>query len=119
MFPISLSIAGWPEGIIWALFSALMGSWFLIGTVLAILGERKDRTTQQLVKVPVITSLLYLVTIVAFIMGITLWLSVFGLLVPLGQAIYVFGLIVLLTFAAVEFMFFIGLISQSESKKRE
>jgi hypothetical protein len=35
--------------------------------------------------------------------------------VPRGQAVYVLGLIVLLAFAAVEFLFFIGLVSRSSS----
>ena len=33
------------------------------------------------------------------------------MIVPRGQAIYVFGLIALLAFAAVEFLFFVGLMS--------
>jgi len=45
-------------------------------------------------------------------MGIALWLSVWNLIVPRGQAVYVLGLIALLAFAAVEFLFFIGLMSR-------
>jgi len=45
-------------------------------------------------------------------MGVALWLSVFDFVVPRGQGSYVVGLIVLLAFAAVEFLFFIGLMSQ-------
>jgi hypothetical protein len=45
-------------------------------------------------------------------MGIALWLSALDLLVARGQAAYVLGLIALLAFAAVEFLFFIGLLSR-------
>jgi hypothetical protein len=116
MLPIPLSLAGWNEPIIWGMCSALLGSWFLIGFVLAIHGEIKDRAAQQLVRVPVITSLLYVVTVAALVTGVILWLSVFGLVVPIGQALYVSGLIVLLAFAAVEFMFFVGLMSQTKGQ---
>ena len=52
--------------------------------------------------------------VVALAMGIALWLSVWEIVVPLGQGMYVLGLIVLLAFAAVEFLFFIGLMSQED-----
>jgi hypothetical protein len=45
-------------------------------------------------------------------MGIFLWLSVWDLVFARGQALYVLGLMVLLAFAAVEFLFFIGLVLQ-------
>ena len=48
-------------------------------------------------------------------MGVALWLSAGDLGVPRGQAMYVFGLIVLLAFAAVEFLFFIGLTARQET----
>jgi hypothetical protein len=39
--------------------------------------------------------------------------AIFGdLIVRRGQAVFVLGLIMLLTFAALEFLFFIGLMSQ-------
>lgn len=117
ILPIPLNLAGWSETAIWGFCSALLGSWFFIGDALAIRGEREDRAAGHLVKVPVITPLLYIVTIVAFTMGVALWLSVFDLLIPLGQPVYVSGLIALLAFSAVEFMFFIGLISQSRSQR--
>jgi hypothetical protein len=73
-----------------------------VGVVVALRGERRDRLAQQLVTVPVITPILYVVSIVALVMGIALWLSAWDLLVPRGQAVYVLGLIALLAFAAVE-----------------
>ena len=47
-------------------------------------------------------------------MGIAMWLSVWDLVVPLGQAMFVLGLIVLLAFAAVEFLFFIVVMSEED-----
>jgi len=45
-------------------------------------------------------------------MAVALWLSAFDFIVRRGQAIFVLGLIELLMYAAVEFLFFIGLMSQ-------
>jgi hypothetical protein len=90
-----------------------VSSWFVIGDVLAFLGERKDRVLRQATIVPVITPLLYGMSVaIAPLMAVALWLSVFDCIVPRGQAIFVLGLIVLLMYAAVEFLFFIGLMSQ-------
>jgi len=62
----------------------------------------------------VITPALYGIYVAALVMGIVLLLSVLGFFVPRSQAVYVLGLIVLLAFAAVEFMYFIGLMSQQD-----
>jgi hypothetical protein len=83
--------------------------------VLALRGERRDRAAQQLITVPVITPIFYFVVIVAIAMGIVLWLSALDLLVPRGQAVYLLGLLALLAFAAVEFLFFIALVSRRSS----
>ena len=48
-------------------------------------------------------------------MGPALWLSALNVLIPRGQAMYVFGLMTLLGFAAVEFLFFIGRLSLPDS----
>jgi hypothetical protein len=90
----------------------LLGSWFIVGDILALWGERKDRLLHQGTTVRVITPILYGVSIVAVLMGIALWLSAFDLIVRRGQPVFVLGLITLLAFAAVEFLFFIGLMSQ-------
>ena len=92
--------------------SALLGSWFLIGDFFALRGELQDRAAGRSVVIPVITPVTYGMYIVAFVMGVILWLSVFDFVVPRGQAVYVLGLMVLLAFAAVEFLFFIGLMSK-------
>ena len=54
----------------------------------------------------------YGIYLVAFVMGVVLWFSVWGLVVSVGQALYVVGLMVLLAIAAAEFLFFIGLMLQ-------
>ena len=40
-----------------------------------------------------------------------------NIIVPRGQAVYVLGLIILLAFNAVEFLFFIGLMSRQVSEE--
>ena len=112
LLPFPLALANWSHDALWGLCNALLGSWFIIGDVLALRGERRDRLAQQLITVPVITPILYAMSIGALAMGITLWLSALDLLVARGQAVYVLGLIALLAFAAVEFLFFIGLVSR-------
>jgi hypothetical protein len=112
LLPFPLAIANWSNDALWGFCNALLGSWFIVGNLLALFGERRDRLAQQLITVPVITPIFYVVIVVAFAMGIALWLSALDLLVPRGQAIYVLGLIALLAFAAVEFLFFIGLVSR-------
>jgi hypothetical protein len=114
LLPLPLALANWSPDALWGLCSALLGSWFLVGAFLALRGERRDRAAQQWITIPVITPILYGIYVVALVMGIVLWLSVWDFLVPRGQAIYVLGLIVLLAFAAVEFMYFIGLMSQQD-----
>jgi hypothetical protein len=112
LLPFPLALANWSPEALWGFCNALLGSWFIIGDVLALRGERRDRVAQQLITVPVITPILYAMSIGALAMGITLWLSALDLLVARGQAVYVLGLITLLAFAAVEFLFFIGLVSR-------
>lgn len=114
LLPLPMALANWSQDVIWSLCSALQGSWFLVGFFLAVRGERRDRAAQRWITIPVITPLLYGIYIAALVMGIVLWLSAWDFLLPRGQAIYVLGLIILLAFAAVEFMYFIGLMSQQE-----
>ena len=114
LIPLPMVLANWSSNVIWGLCSALLGTWFLVGFMLALRGERRDRAAQQWITVPVITPIFNGIYLIALVMGIVLWLSVFDLLVPRGQAIYVLGLIVLLAFAAVEFMYFIGLMSKQD-----
>jgi hypothetical protein len=112
LLPFPLAIANWSDDALWGICNALLGSWFIVGDVLALRGERRDRIAQQLITVPVISPTLYVMSIGALAMGIALWLSALDLLVARGQAAYVLGLIALLAFAAVEFLFFIGLLSR-------
>lgn len=117
LLPFPMALAGWPQAKIWGLCSALLGSWFIVGNLLALLGERRDLAAQRLVTVPVITPVLYAMFVIAFAMGIALWLSAWNLFVPRGQAFYVFCLMVLLAFAVVEFLFFIGLMSKRDGDR--
>jgi hypothetical protein len=116
LIPVALALSDLSQTMIWSICNATLGSWFIIGDILAIRGELRDRKVHQLVTVPLITPILYTITVVAFIIGITLWLSALDFIVPRGQAMYVIGLIILLAFAAVEFLFFIGLASQQGRK---
>ena len=65
-----------------------------------------------------ITPVLYSILVIAFVVGIALWLAAANILVPRGQAMYVFGLVTLLGFGAVEFLFFIGSMSQQDYQIR-
>jgi hypothetical protein len=114
LLPIPLSLAGWTEDRVWGVCSAILGTWFIVGNLLYLSGEAKDRATQNRITVPIITPIFHVIMIVSFVMGIALWLSVFELVFTRSQAIYVLGLMTLLVFVAVEFLFFIGVISQQE-----
>ena len=114
LLPILLSLAGWTDDSVWAACSASLGTWFIIGNLLYLSGDAKDRATHSRITVPFITPIFQGMGIVSFMMGIALWLSAFGLIVPRNQAFYVFGLMTLLVYVAVEFLFFIAVISQQE-----
>jgi hypothetical protein len=112
LLPIPLALAGWSPDALWGLCNALLGSMFIVVDMLVFQGERRDRATRQHVTVPVITPLLIIMSIVAFVMGLALWLSALNLIVGRGQAVYVLGLILMIAFAALEFLFFIGLMAR-------
>ena len=115
LLPIPMVMAGWNASLVWGICSAAMGTWFIGANVLYLAGDAKDRAANKLVTVPVITPIFQVMMIVSFLMGAILWLSAFEVIVPRSQATYVFGLITLLVFAAVEFLFFIGVISKQQS----
>ncbi len=119
LLPVPMALANWSDDTVWTVCSSLLGSWFFIGNMLAIRGERRDRAAQQKIDVPLITPMLYVVFVVAIVMGVVLWLSAWDLGVPRGQALYVLGLIVLLAFAAWEFLFFIGLAAWQSKDRRQ
>ena len=112
LLPLPLAMFKLSADALWGLCSALLGSWLIVGNLLALWGESRDRAAKQWITVPVVTPIIYVIQLVALVMGIALWLSVWDLVVPLGQAMFVLGLMVLLAMAAVEFLFFIGLMSQ-------
>jgi len=116
LLPVPLALANWSHDVLWSFCSALLGSYYLIAVLLVVRSEIRERSTGQVVTVPVITVVFRVIALVALALGVTLWLSVFGL-VPRGQALYVLGLIVLLAAAAVEFCFFIGLMAQQTRQK--
>lgn len=119
LLPVPMALAGWAESWIWSLCSALLGTWFVVGNLLALRGERRDRLARRSITVPVITPLFRIVFVAALAMGIALWLAAFDAVATRGQAIYVLGLIVLLAFASLEFLFFIGLASRPGSDEPE
>jgi hypothetical protein len=116
LLPFPLALANWSDDALWGTCNALLGSWFIIGNLLAFRGDRRDRIAQQQITVPVITTILYVTIVAGLAIGIALWLSALDLLVARGQAVYVLGLILQLAFAAVEFLFFIALVSRSASE---
>jgi hypothetical protein len=117
LLPVPLLLAGWSPEAIWAFCSALLGVWIIVADVLAIRGEYNDRKAREPVMIPLVTPILYGLSVVAAVMGAALLLSAFDFLVPRGQAIYVLGLIVLLGFGALEFLFFVGRASLRAEEK--
>lgn len=117
LLPVPLALANWSLDAIWALCSALLGSWFLLGGLFTLRGEFRDRRAQLSITNPVIAPVRYAIYVVALGMGILMWLSVCDLVFARGQALYVLGLMILLAFAAVEFLFFIGLVLQQGQRK--
>ena len=118
LLPVSLALTSWSLDSIWGVSNAALGSWFVIGNLLAIWGELRDREAQRTLTVPMITPVLYSILVIAFVVGIALWLAAADILVPRGQAMYVFGLLTLLGFGAIEFLFFIGRMSQQDHLSR-
>jgi hypothetical protein len=116
--PIPMALANWPSDAIWGLCNALLGSCFILIDLLVLRGERQDRAAKQLVTVPVITPLLYVMSMTGFVMALALWLSAADLVVQRGQAVYVLGLILMIAFAAMEFLFFIGLMVRQRGDLR-
>lgn len=112
LLPVPLALANWSSDWIWTLCSALLGSWFLLGDFLALRGEIRDRKAPQSIPNPVIAPVRYAIYALAIVMGVVLWLSAWDLVFARGQALYVLGLMVLLAFAAVEFLFFVGQVLQ-------
>jgi|GEM_PF-563869 len=108
LLPAPMLLAGWSEPTIWTVCSALLGVWFIVANLVALRGELRDKKHGQLDVIPFVTPMLYGLSALAVLIGVALWLSVFDVIVPRGQAIYVTGLLMLLALAALEFMFFVG-----------
>jgi hypothetical protein len=90
----------------------LLGSWFLIGDILAVRGELRDRAKNPPDPQPLSGPSRFGLYLVALVMGLWLWLSVLQVVASAGQALYVLGLMVLLAIAAAEFLYFINLLLQ-------
>ena len=118
LLPIPLALANWSQDALWGFCNALLGLWFVVVDLLVFRAERRDRAAGQLITVPIISPILYALMVAALGIGIALLLSAWDLIVPRGQAVYVLGLLILLAFAALEFMFFIGLMSRQESEQK-
>jgi hypothetical protein len=119
LLPLPLALANWSPDALWGLCNALLGSYFIVADLLAFLGERRDRALRQQTTVRVVTPILIGLSIVALVMGVVLWLSACDFIVRRGQAVFVLGLIMLLAFATLEFLFFIGLMSQQGRSQNE
>lgn len=116
LIPVPLSLANWSLDVIWAFSSALLGTWLLLGGLLTLRGELRDRSTQLTFTNPVVAPFRFVLYLAALAMGTLLWLSVWDIGFAHGQAAYVLGLMVLLVFAAVEFLFFIGLVLRKDQR---
>jgi hypothetical protein len=89
----------------------------IAATIIALRGEVLDHQRGQLVTVPIVTGALNALSAITLLLAAGLLLSVFDVLGMRGQAIYVLGLMIMLAFAGLEFMFFIGRSSPEESSK--
>lgn len=116
LLPVPLMLAGLTHDQLWATSSVLFGAWFFLATGIALFGEVKDRRAGRSSAVTFVTTMLNVLSVPAVLMGIALWLSAAGVL-PRGQAIYVFGLLLLLATGALEFMFFVARASSKPEKK--
>jgi hypothetical protein len=112
LLPVVLSLASWSQDVIWDFCSAIAGSWFLIGDIIAIRGELQDRGKHPSGDNPLKGPIRFGIYLVALVMGGLLWLSVLNIAITAGQALYVFALMLLLAIAAAEFLFFINLLLQ-------
>jgi hypothetical protein len=48
LLPFPLALANWSPEALWGFCNALLGSWFIVGDVLALRGERRDRERKRL-----------------------------------------------------------------------
>jgi hypothetical protein len=116
LLPVVLSLAAISHAVIWSVCSLLLGAWFMAGIIFVLQGEERERASAKIIRVTIISRVLYGVTVIAFLVALCLWLSAFHLLIPGGQATYVGGLIILMALAALEFLFFIGRASATTTK---
>lgn len=118
LLPVPLMLTGLAAQQVWALASGLFGTWFFVATFIALRGEVKDQRDGRHQYIPFVSPLLNIMSVMAVAMGIGLWLSATGVM-PSGQALYVFGLLLLLAIGGLEFMFFVGRASAERPKRGE
>lgn len=110
LLPLALSLAGLAVDTIWAVCSGVLGAWLLLADLIAIRGELRDRSANRSVENPVAAPVRHAIYAAAFGMGVILCLSAINLIFPRGQFLFVLGLMLLLAFAAVEFLYFLMLV---------
>ena len=115
LLPFPMSLANWSQDTIWAIGNSLLGTWFFIGNVLAVRGDIRDRRLHRESGVRFASPALFLIYAGALLMSVGMWLSALDIGLQRGQAMYVFGLVVLLGFAAFEFLYFIGLMAKEDA----
>lgn len=115
--PVLLFLGGVAEEMIWAICSIMLGAWFVLGNFLGFRDNRRRHVIKRVSRVPLIAFLFNIVMVVALIVAACLWLSAFDVLIPRGQAVYVGGLVVLMAFAVIEFLFFIGRAAPGQPKR--
>jgi hypothetical protein len=59
LLPVSLALTSLSLDSIWGISNAALGSWFVIGNILALWGEWRDRKENTTLVIPVITPVLY------------------------------------------------------------
>jgi len=110
LLPVALSLTDRTPDTIWAVCSVLLGSWFLLGNLFAVGGEIRDRQDAKATPHPITFPVRLAIYSVALLMGIVLWLSAWNVGFERGQFLFVVGLMTLLAFAAVEFLYFVILV---------
>ena len=114
MLPVVLALAEWSLDMIWVFCGALLASWFSRGAFVSVRADERDTHSSEATDQDITARQRWTVSAMSLVMAVVMWLSVFDILVPRGQAVYVTGLLVLLGFSAMEFLYFIGLLVREQ-----
>lgn len=115
LLPVVLALAGWSPDTIWVVCGALLASWFSRGAFVSFRADDRDSHSPEAGDQDISARQRWTVSAMSLVMAGVMWLSVFDILVSRGQAVYVTGLLVLLGFSAMEFLYFIGLLVREQS----